>query len=121
MWMGRHDLDGGVVVHAYKHVDSRRYLNLDGHGHAYRHVGRRWPQSGLRNSYEPHASPTDAILDVIGDLASTQQARITRLALERSANGPTEQEVRAARLVLDRWTSGPPAPPPARPGPGLDL
>ncbi len=35
MWMGAVTLGDGRVVHAYKHIHTRRYLDLDGAGHAY--------------------------------------------------------------------------------------
>ena len=35
MWTQAVLVDGGCVVHAYKHVDTGRYLHVDGSGHAY--------------------------------------------------------------------------------------
>lgn len=32
MWMAEIELDDGTRVHAYKHVQTRRYLHLDMHG-----------------------------------------------------------------------------------------
>ncbi len=33
--------DGGPVLHLYKHIHTRMYLNLDAGGHAYRWTGER--------------------------------------------------------------------------------
>ena len=38
MWMGRCELEGGESIHLYKHADTRRHLNLDAAGHAYRYL-----------------------------------------------------------------------------------
>lgn len=35
MWMGCRQSPGGVQIQLYKHIDTRRYLNLDTSGHAY--------------------------------------------------------------------------------------
>lgn len=48
MYMMRVRSDAGVDIHLYKHIMTRRYLNLDDQGHAYRYVGPRgdgpdWP------------------------------------------------------------------------------
>jgi hypothetical protein len=38
MYVARADSrDGPLQIHLYKHVDTRRYLNLDDAGHAYRY------------------------------------------------------------------------------------
>jgi len=37
MYMGA-DLEPGRTIHLYKHIDTRRYLNLDDSGHAYRYL-----------------------------------------------------------------------------------
>lgn len=39
MYMGRLRANGRDDVHLYKHVDTRRYLNIDRLGHAYRYAG----------------------------------------------------------------------------------
>lgn len=38
MWMGRSRQDG-TTIEQYKHIDTRRYLNLDASGQAWRFVG----------------------------------------------------------------------------------
>jgi hypothetical protein len=60
MWMGRCELTDGPIVHLYKHVDSRRYLNLDHAGFAYRY------RAGDAGAYEPFDSPPAALDYVIG-------------------------------------------------------
>ncbi|MEP7115325.1 MAG: hypothetical protein ABI862_18830 [Ilumatobacteraceae bacterium] len=40
MWMGQGELDDGTRLHLYKHCDTRRYLNLDEAGHAWRYDHR---------------------------------------------------------------------------------
>jgi hypothetical protein len=63
MWMGCRDSAAGVTVQLYKHIDTRRYLNLDASGHA--HVWR----SG-DDSYHL-TSPAAAIDWVTGPGSST--------------------------------------------------
>jgi len=38
MYMGATGADTGVAVRMFKHCDTRRYLNLDANGHAYRYT-----------------------------------------------------------------------------------
>ena len=56
MWMGAATFEDGRVVHSYKHIDTRRYLHLDGSGHAYRYVATT--EGGL---YRSVGSPAEAI------------------------------------------------------------
>ena len=56
MWMGAADFADGRTVHSYKHIDNRRYLQLDDSGHAYRFLSRA---EGGR--YVPCGDPRDAI------------------------------------------------------------
>jgi hypothetical protein len=60
MWMGRCELDGGAVVHLYKHADTRRYLNLDTAGHTYRYLSTE-----AAAAYEPIPSPAAAVAHVL--------------------------------------------------------
>ena len=46
MWMGAVEVDG-VRVELYKHIDTRRYLNLDDGGHAYRYFGGEYSRLAL--------------------------------------------------------------------------
>jgi hypothetical protein len=39
MWMFRDFLEGGIVVEAYKHRETRQYLHLDAGGRAYEFLG----------------------------------------------------------------------------------
>lgn len=39
MWMHEIRLDDGTHVHAYKHVDTRRYLHLSSNGASYCYLG----------------------------------------------------------------------------------
>ena len=66
MYMGVVRRRDGLQVHLYKHVDTRRYLNLDADGHAYEYRGSSGelladPTSG--GWYRPHRSLDDALLD----------------------------------------------------------
>ena len=67
MWMGCCALDGEIKVHLYKHIGTRRYVNLDTAGHAYRYR----LEAGV-GVYETITSPTVAlaeVLDVAGEAA----------------------------------------------------
>ena len=46
MAMGEITQDG-ITIHLYKHIRTRRYLNLDGHGGTYRFTGGRYEPIGL--------------------------------------------------------------------------
>lgn len=35
MWMAEIELDDGIRIHAYKHIETRRYLHLDASGLAF--------------------------------------------------------------------------------------
>jgi hypothetical protein len=59
MAMGPVELPGGLTVHRYKHIDTRRYLNLDDAGHTYRYL----PSTG---GYEPWMSPAPAVAHATG-------------------------------------------------------
>jgi hypothetical protein len=39
MWMFEIELADGSRVHSYKHIHTRRYLHLDGEGHAFVYCG----------------------------------------------------------------------------------
>lgn len=62
MWMGATASDG-VPVQLYKHSDTRRYLNLDAAGHAYRYVAKD-------NAYVPLADLYSALVHVHGATVS---------------------------------------------------
>lgn len=59
MWMGAATFEDGRVVHSYKHIDTRRYLHLDGRGHAYRYVS-----TAEGGRYVPFPEPQTAIANV---------------------------------------------------------
>jgi hypothetical protein len=56
-----------LVIHLYKHVDTRRYLNLDDAGHAYSYVHREVDRvsSDFSGRYRRHGNLVDA-LDALG-------------------------------------------------------
>jgi hypothetical protein len=62
MWMGRCELDDGPVVHLFKHVGTRRYLNLDHAGFSY-----RYRVSDDTGRYETFESPLAALEHVTGE------------------------------------------------------
>jgi hypothetical protein len=73
MWMGRCTLASDAIVHLYKHVDTRRYLNLDAAGHTYRYLPTEDP-----TAYETIPSPVVAVREVLynsEDRASLNVAR----------------------------------------------
>jgi hypothetical protein len=41
MWMHEVEVDGGLHLHAYKHIDTRRYLHLSATGDAYDYFSPR--------------------------------------------------------------------------------
>ena len=52
----------GLTIHLYKHMDTRRYLNLDDAGHAYRYCGSaRTDDDESGGMYRLHASLAVAI------------------------------------------------------------
>jgi predicted ATPase len=83
MWMGQCELADGPIIHLYKHVDSRRYLNLDHAGFAYRYHARDY--AGL---YEPFDSPLAALDDVIGSRERDAACIVLQLATPSSPASP---------------------------------
>lgn len=62
MLMGRLAAPGGVRIHLFKHVDTRRYINLDEQGHAYEYCGSLPEPTGRSGGwYRQHLSLADAI------------------------------------------------------------
>lgn len=59
MVMGRVEDEQGSIV-LYKHCDTRRYINVDDTGHAYRYSPGR-PQPGRRGDYLPLRTLSEAI------------------------------------------------------------
>jgi hypothetical protein len=43
----------GLVIHLYKHVETRRYLSIDASGHAYRYLGGNCGAGRRFGAYEP--------------------------------------------------------------------
>jgi hypothetical protein len=85
MWMGRCELADGPVVHLYKHVDSRRYLNLDHAGFSYRYRARE--DAGR---YEPFESPLAALDQVIDRVERNVPGDASHWATSaRSSPGPS--------------------------------
>jgi len=85
MWMGRCELADGPIVHLYKHIDSRRYLNLDHAGFSYRYRARE--DTG---SYEPFESPLAALDQVVGRVERDVAGDTAHWATSaRSSPGPT--------------------------------
>jgi hypothetical protein len=62
MIMGRIDDEHGSIV-LYKHRDTRRYINVDNTGHAYRYSPGR-PQRGRRGDYLPLRTLSEAIAEL---------------------------------------------------------
>lgn len=60
MWMGSVQR-GPVLIHQYKHIDTRRYLMLDPTGHA-------WQYHGPTGTYGAHKDPRAAIEHALADL-----------------------------------------------------
>ncbi len=51
MWMGR-TWDCGVVIELYKHGITRRYLNLDRFGNAYRYTGEGYKLTAMEEALD---------------------------------------------------------------------
>jgi hypothetical protein len=49
MWMFEVELESGLRLHAYKHIDTRKYLHLDKEGRAFVYI---WPEK-IRDDDEP--------------------------------------------------------------------
>ena len=39
MFMGSHVLKDGTIVHTYKHIDTREYINLSDDGRSWKYTG----------------------------------------------------------------------------------
>ena len=63
MWMGKLHRRGRPDLILHKHCHTRRYLNLDADGHAYRYLSPP-PGSTLMGQYRIHRDLVDAIDDV---------------------------------------------------------
>jgi hypothetical protein len=94
MWMGWRDSPAGVPVQLYKHIDTRRYLNLDASGHAY-----VW-RSGDDNYHL--TSPAAAIDCVTGPGSSTAVAVAAGWSARPAAlpDAPVEQAPADPGLAL---------------------
>jgi hypothetical protein len=68
MYMGRLVAAGRPAVYMYKHVDSRRYLNLDAGGHAFRTAAWDDPDGAATAECLPEASIVAAISWVLAPL-----------------------------------------------------
>ena len=44
MWMFEVELESGLRLHAYKHIETRKYLHLDKEGRAFAYI---WPDDTL--------------------------------------------------------------------------
>ena len=49
MWMFEVELESGLRLHAYKHIETRKYLHLDKEGRAFAYI---WPDE-IRDADEP--------------------------------------------------------------------
>lgn len=66
MWMFEVELESGLRLHAYKHVETRRYLHLDKEGRAFVYI---WPEE-IKDEDEP------------GSYREVDPQRLLRLVLE---------------------------------------
>jgi hypothetical protein len=58
MWMFEVRLSDGRSLHAYKHIDTRRYVHLDLACHAFRYLGEgNYRRVGLADALEAALSP----------------------------------------------------------------
>lgn len=73
----------GLVLQLYKHIDTRRYLNLDANGHAYAYRHR---ERGTR--YDLH----DNILDAVADALNGPRPIISQLVRRNTAPSPPTWE-----------------------------
>jgi hypothetical protein len=79
MWMFRDFLEGGIVVEAYKHRWTRRYLHLDSAGRAYVFLGGTAGTSSYEE-VEPHALLAEALEE---SAAERTVSALAREALEK--------------------------------------
>ena len=70
MWMGRHTSPAGVPVEVYKHIDTRRQLNLDARGHAY-----RWQRVDHSYQLTPLHKALSQLLEKVPSIAADIAAR----------------------------------------------
>jgi hypothetical protein len=50
MWMFEVELESGLRLHAYKHIETRKYLHLDKEGRAFVYL---WPEEEITDKGEP--------------------------------------------------------------------
>jgi hypothetical protein len=50
MWMFEVELESGLRLHAYKHIETRKYLHLDKEGRAFVYL---WPENDISEDGEP--------------------------------------------------------------------
>jgi len=72
MWMHEVELDDGTHIHAYKHIDTRRYIHLDGAGRAYVY------ESSDRYRPAPVAEVLTAVFGPLAGLAGVTRAQVMR-------------------------------------------
>ena len=70
MFMGRQD-GRRRRIWLYKHIGTRRYLNLDDEGHAYRYIAPRDLESDWPGRYAGHRRLEDALNHLELDVLST--------------------------------------------------
>lgn len=67
MWMHEEALEDGRSVHAYKHIDTRRYLHLDDRGNAFVYTDagkyRPFPVAELLELVLPHRAAPSRFYD----------------------------------------------------------
>jgi len=72
MWMFEVELESGLRLHAYKHIETRRYLHLDKEGRAFVYI---WPDE-IKDEDEP------------GSYREVDPKRLLDLVLERRQPSP---------------------------------
>jgi hypothetical protein len=90
MVMGRVEDENGSIV-LYKHCDTRRYINVDEAGHAYRYSPGR-PQSGRRGDYLPLRTLSEAIAHLDLDFLNFS-GRSDALPNERDQVAPAQPDL----------------------------
>ena len=85
MWMYEIDTTDGGHIQAYKHIDTRRYLHLDGEGRAYEYIAEQ------RYREIPLADALDLALCTWQRLgASEDELALVDAAIERARAGGGE-------------------------------
>jgi hypothetical protein len=80
MWMHEAELDNGMSLHAYKHIDTRRYVHLAANGEAfvYEHPNR-YRSLPVADAFAAVFASLVGLAGVTGDQVAASWAAVERL------------------------------------------